>query len=71
MAVNMQAPRPANPETRSRLLERGADLICSRGFNAIGLQEITDAAGVPKGSFYNYFDSKEAFAVEILSEYWD
>ena len=64
-------PRPANPETRSRLLERGADLICSRGFNATGLQEITDAAGVPKGSFYNYFDSKEAFAVEILSEYWD
>jgi TetR/AcrR family transcriptional repressor of nem operon len=63
--------RPANPETRSRLLERGGDLICSRGFNATGLQEITDAAGVPKGSFYNYFDSKEAFAVEILNEYWD
>src|SRR6266436_4339233 len=64
-------PRPANPETRSRLLERGADLICSRGFNATGVQEITAAAGVPKGSFYNYFDSKEAFAVEILTEYWD
>ena len=64
-------PRPANPETRSRLLESGADLICSRGFNATGVQEITAAAGVPKGSFYNYFDSKEAFAVEILTEYWD
>jgi TetR/AcrR family transcriptional repressor of nem operon len=64
-------PRPANPQTRSRLLKRGADLICSRGFNATGLQEITDAAGVPKGSFYNYFDSKEAFAVEILTEYWE
>jgi len=35
------------------------------------VQEITAAAGVPKGSFYNYFDSKEAFAVEVLSEYWD
>jgi TetR/AcrR family transcriptional regulator, transcriptional repressor for nem operon len=63
-------PRPANPETRSRLLERGADLICSRGFNATGVQEITEAAGIPKGSFYNYFTSKEAFAVAILSEYW-
>ena len=63
-------PRPANPETRSRLLKRGADLICSRGFNATGVQEITAAANVPKGSFYNYFDSKEAFAVEILTEYW-
>ncbi len=64
-------PRPANPETRSRLLARGADLICSQGFNATGVQEITALAGVPKGSFYNYFDSKEAFAVEILTEYWD
>jgi TetR/AcrR family transcriptional regulator, transcriptional repressor for nem operon len=64
-------PRPANPETRSRLLEKGGDLISSRGFNATGVQEITAAAGVPKGSFYNYFDSKEAFAVEVLSEYWD
>ena len=64
-------PRPANPETRSRLLEKGGDLVSSRGFNATGVQEITAAAGVPKGSFYNYFDSKEAFAVELLSEYWD
>src|SRR5262245_35858219 len=64
-------PRPANPETRSRLLEKGGALISSRGFNATGVQEITAAAGVPKGSFYNYFDSKEAFAVEVLSEYWD
>ena len=64
-------PRPANPETRFRLLEKGGDLVSSRGFNATGVQEITAAAGVPKGSFYNYFDSKEAFAVEVLSEYWD
>src|ERR1700748_953548 len=64
-------PRPANPETRSRLLEKGGDLVSSRGFNATGVQEITAAAGVPKGSFYNYFGSKEAFAVELLSDYWD
>lgn len=63
-------PRPASPETRSKLLEKGAGLVSSRGFNATGVQEITAAAGVPKGSFYNYFESKEAFAVEVLSEYW-
>ncbi|CCM79458.1 putative transcriptional regulator, TetR family [Rhizobium mesoamericanum STM3625] len=28
-------------------------------------------ADVPKGSFYNYFESKEAFAVEVLTDYWD
>ena len=64
-------PRPANPETRSRLLQKGGDLVSTRGFNATGVQEITAAAGVPKGSFYNYFDSKEAFAVAGLTEYWD
>jgi TetR/AcrR family transcriptional repressor of nem operon len=64
-------PRPANPETRARLLEKGADLVSRRGFNASGVQDITAAAGVPKGSFYNYFASKEAFGVEILSAYWE
>ncbi len=47
------------------------DLVSTRGFNATGVQEITAAAGVPKGSFYNYFDSKEAFAVAVLTEYWE
>lgn len=45
--------------------------MSTRGFNATGVQEITAAAGVPKGSFYNYFDSKEAFAVAVLTEYWE
>ena len=44
--------------------------MLDRGFNGCGVQDITEAAGVPKGSFYNYFDSKEAFAAEILDAYW-
>ncbi|WP_109477550.1 TetR/AcrR family transcriptional regulator [Paraburkholderia sp. C35] len=63
-------PRPPNPEVRSRLLSLGRDVVLDLGFNGSGVQDITDAAGVPKGSFYNYFDSKEAFAGEILEEYW-
>jgi TetR/AcrR family transcriptional repressor of nem operon len=39
------------------------------GYNAAGVKTITDAAGVPKGSFYNHFDSKEALAVEVLRHY--
>jgi len=41
-----------------------------RGFAASGVKDITDAAGVPKGSFYAYFPSKEALAVAILEHYW-
>lgn len=43
----------------------------SKGFNGCGVQEITEAAGVPKGSFYNYFESKEVFSAEVLEHYWE
>jgi TetR/AcrR family transcriptional regulator, transcriptional repressor for nem operon len=63
-------PRPSNPEVRKRLLAAGLELIHLRGFGASGVKDITDAAGVPKGSFYAYFPSKEAFASAILNAYW-
>jgi TetR/AcrR family transcriptional repressor of nem operon len=63
-------PRPANPEVRRRLLNAGLDLMHARGFAASGVKDITDAAGVPKGSFYAYFASKGAFAAAILEHYW-
>jgi TetR/AcrR family transcriptional repressor of nem operon len=63
-------PRPANPEVRKRLLAAGLELIHARGFAASGVKDITDAAGVPKGSFYAYFPSKEAFAAAVLEAYW-
>lgn len=63
-------PRPANPDVRNRLRVKGGDLIHQTSFGATGVQGITAAAGVPKGSFYNYFDSKDAYAAEILDEYW-
>jgi TetR/AcrR family transcriptional regulator, transcriptional repressor for nem operon len=63
-------PRPPNPDVRRRLLEAGLDLVHARGFAASGVKDITDAAGVPKGSFYAYFASKEAFAAAILERYW-
>ena len=55
---------------RRRLLEAGLELVHARGFAASGVKDITDAAGVPKGSFYAYFPSKEALAEAILEHYW-
>lgn len=63
-------PRPPNPDVRRRLLAAGLDLVHARGFGASGVKDITEAAGVPKGSFYAYFPSKEAFAAAILEHYW-
>jgi TetR/AcrR family transcriptional repressor of nem operon len=63
-------PRPPNPDVRRRLLDAGLDRVHARGFAASGVKDITDAAGVPKGSFYAYFPSKDAFSAAILEHYW-
>jgi TetR/AcrR family transcriptional repressor of nem operon len=56
--------------TKDQILEAGRDFIHRRGYSASGVAEITAAAGVPKGSFYNHFESKEAFALAALDNYW-
>jgi TetR/AcrR family transcriptional regulator, transcriptional repressor for nem operon len=60
----------AKGNVRERLLDAGLETLHRRGFNGCGVQEITEAAGVPKGSFYNYFDSKEALGAAVLDRYW-
>ena len=57
------------PSVRGKLLETALERFQAQGFNGCGVQDITDAAGVPKGSFYNHFKSKEALAVEVLERY--
>jgi TetR/AcrR family transcriptional repressor of nem operon len=56
-------------KNRDILIEKGGELLHAKGYDATGVSEITGAAGVPKGSFYNYFASKEAFALEVLEHY--
>ena len=54
---------------RERLLAAALETLHKNGFNATGVQDITDAAKVPKGSFYNHFDSKDALGVEVVGHY--
>jgi TetR/AcrR family transcriptional repressor of nem operon len=55
--------------TKERIAEAGLKLFHERGFNGTSVQDIVAAAGVPKGSFYNHFSSKEALAVEAVRRY--
>ncbi len=52
--------------TKQALLDAGMKLIFQQGYNNTGLNEVLDAAGVPKGSFYYYFDSKQDFGLQVL-----
>ncbi|GAB2779042.1 TetR/AcrR family transcriptional regulator [Halomonas shantousis] len=56
---------------RRHILDTGYRLVLNKGFVAVGLQEILKTCGIPKGSFYHYFPSKEAFGCELLQEYID
>lgn len=57
--------------TRVRLIEAGIETLLSKGFNGTAVQDIADAAGILKGSFYNHFKSKELFALEALDKFWE
>jgi TetR/AcrR family transcriptional repressor of nem operon len=55
---------------RERLLEAAGELIHSRGYNSLGVAEVCAQADVRKGSFYHFFDSKQALTVAVLHRYW-
>lgn len=54
---------------KSEIIRKGLEVMFLNGYFGTGVKQITDAAGIPKGSFYNYFDSKEDFAIEALKYY--
>lgn len=59
----------AKANVKEQIVATSLNLLHSKGFNATSVQDITDAAGVPKGSFYNHFSSKEALGLEVLQRY--
>ncbi len=65
-----RGPKP-NPDTRNNLVQAGLRMIHSEGYAATGIQSVVESVDVPKGSFYNHFASKEAFAAEVTDAYFD
>ncbi|MBA4502520.1 TetR/AcrR family transcriptional regulator [Marinobacterium marinum] len=56
--------------TKEHLLETGRQMLACQGFGSVGLSSLLKTAGVPKGSFYHYFQSKEQFGEELLASYF-
>ncbi|MCB4321991.1 TetR/AcrR family transcriptional regulator [Alcaligenes sp. 13f] len=57
-------------DTRQHIVDVARALMSSKGYTAVGLAEIVMAAGIPKGSFYYYFKSKEEFGQALLEDYF-
>ncbi|MFC4126740.1 TetR/AcrR family transcriptional regulator [Nocardia rhizosphaerae] len=64
----MARPRRSD-DTRALLIEEGAAGLLFNGYHGTGIKQVLDKVGVPKGSFYNYFDSKESFAQAVIEHH--
>lgn len=64
------SPSLKTSDTRESILTNARPLMAAKGFSAVGLNEILAASGVPKGSFYHYFGSKDAFGEAMLERYF-
>lgn len=58
-------------DVRDNIVAVGQRIMAGKGFSAVGLNEILATAGVPKGSFYHYFGSKDAFGEALLAKYFE
>ena len=63
--------KQVNKDTRSHILAGGRSLTARQGYAGVGLNALLKAADVPKGSFYHYFPSKEAYGCALLDDFVD
>ncbi len=56
-------------ETKQQLLERGMAMLLRHGYNDLGIAALLEQTGIPKGSFYHHFESKEDFALQAVDLY--
>lgn len=62
-------PAQRRGDKRAMLIDIGTAIFTQKGFSSTGLDEIVQAAEVPKGSFYYYFASKDEYAIEVIRNY--
>ena len=71
MTPSKTAGKSAKADTRQRLLDTARRIVLAKGYAAVGINEVLADAGVPKGSFYHFFESKDAFGEALMKSYFD
>ena len=77
MNISITKPRRGRPpkvsrenhDTKADLIRSGLEQLTENGFASSGVDQILKKVGVPKGSFYHYFASKEAFGQAVIDNY--
>ena len=57
-------------DNRAKIISSALRLFAARGYDAVGIQEIVDAAGITKPTLYHYFGSKEGLLAALLDTYF-
>lgn len=58
-------------DTRRALLQQGMTMLLERGYNDLGIADLLEATGIPRGSFYHHFESKEGFGLQAVDLYME
>jgi TetR/AcrR family transcriptional regulator, transcriptional repressor for nem operon len=69
LEMNAAKTPPPTHATKQRLLDVGMAMLLEHGYHGLGLQVLLDAAQIPKGSFYHFFEDKEDFALQVIDQY--
>jgi len=69
--TSVLSPLMPRRSLRNKILRAGLPVMFRSGYHGASVRDICAAAGAPQGSFTNHFHSKEAFAVEVLDQYFD
>jgi TetR/AcrR family transcriptional repressor of nem operon len=56
-------------DTKRQLLEQGVAMLLRQGYHDLGISAVLEATGIPKGSFYHHFESKEDFGLQAIDLY--
>lgn len=65
---NTKIHKKKGTETKEKIFKIGDQLILTHGYHGVGLSAILNECGIPKGSFYHYFKSKEDFANQLIQK---
>ncbi len=67
--INFMARLRKSEHIKEKLLTQGIELLKEHGYHGTGLKKILDQVNVPKGSFYNFFESKEKYVAQVIERY--